>query len=322
MTPRALFGAMLALVLSAGAVEAQAIPKMSGLPWASGANKPPPADFGRWRGRPVDVHTRYFAITTWELMRLSANAKPTAGAVSVIGLAMLPETHRGQLAQCAAGAFDRQITAIRDHMMIRGWRGSYIRLGWEANRVPGSPGHAFAWAATGDGTSWRACFRRWAGILNPGVKNFPLVWNMANIGTFKHPIENLWPGNDVVDVVATQFYDRCPVSRTPAQFRARLDVKDKVGNPAGPLAWLKWAQARGKRWAMPEWGIGGSTTVCKDHGVDNPVFIQEMHAFLRANATAVAFESYFGGADSKTGTHALYPGSANPKAAAAYRNLW
>lgn len=311
----------LACLASAGAM-AQAIPKGSGLPWASGVTKPVP-DFGTWRGRRLDVHTRYFGIRDWEHIRLSANAKPTPGAVSVIGMAMLPNSHAGQLAQCAQGKFDKQIAAIRDHMLIRGWKGSYLRLGWEANRVAGSPGKAFAWAAQGDGTTWRGCFRRWVQVMNPGgVKNFYFVWNMANAGTFPHPIAKMYPGDDAVDLVATQMYDRCPPITSDAEWNKRVNAKDKYGNPAGPQSWLNWAKARGKKWAVPEWGIGGSKTVCKTPGFDNPFFMKKMHAFLKANAAHVLFDSYFNGTDSNTGTHVLYPGGANPKAAAVYRSLW
>lgn len=318
---RRLAGALLLGLLATPAVQAQQhVTIRSGLPWASGVTRPGPA-FAAWRGRPIDVRSVYFGVSNWSHMRASANSRPDNRMV--VGMGMLPYSHAGQLQQCAAGAFDAEIRGIRDKMLANGWQGSYVRLGWEANRVPGSRGKAFAWAALGNGTSWRACFRRWVGILNQGSrKNFQVVWNMANQGTFPHPIDRMWPGGDVVDVVASQFYDRCPPITSDAQFQARLNGRDRWGNPAGPKAWLEYAKAKGKKWALPEWGIGGSRTVCKAHGFDNPFFIQKMHEFLRANAAHVAFESYFNGADSTTGTHELYPPLANPRAAAAYQQLW
>ena len=316
---RFLAGTLLLGLIATPILPAHAVKIRSGLPWASGVNKPAD-EFGRWRGRPIDFRTVFFGKTSWEHMRNSANGGP--GHQAVVGLGMLPYTHAGRLAQCGQGAFDAQIRAIRDNMLNKGWKGSYLRLGWEANRVPGSPGKAFPWAAQGDGTTWKACFRRWVGILNPGVKNFFIVWNMANAGTFPHKIEKLWPGNDVVDVVGTQFYDRCPPITSSAEFQRRINARDRRGNPAGPKSWMDWAKARGKKWAMPEWGIGGSKTICKQHGFDNAFFMREMFNFLKANAGNVSFESYFNGADSHTGTHALYPTVHNPKAAAAYQRLW
>jgi hypothetical protein len=290
----------------------------SGLPWSSGVTRSS-GGFGAWRGRPIDVEAVFFGKRTWKHIRATGKSRPGRVRMS-IGFPMLPVSHRGQLQQCANGAFDPWIRDIRDTMLANGWGGSYLRLGWEANRVDHS---LFPWAAKGNGRSYVGCFRRWVGILNPGRrKNFTIVWNMANEGTFPHSIERLWPGSDVVDVVGSNFYDRCPTITSDAQFRQRVSERDKWGNPAGPKAWIEWARARGKKWALPEWGIGGSRTVCNRPGKDNPFFITKMHEFLRANARHIAFETYFNGRDSHTGTHALYPSRANPKAARAYRGLW
>jgi hypothetical protein len=297
---------------------AQQIPVQSGLPWPSGVTTPVES-FAAWRGRPADVRTIFFGKKTWDHIR--ATGKTTPGPVPVaIGFPMLPITHAGQLEQCAAGAFDPQIRAVRDTMLAHGWKGSYLRLGWEANRVDHS---LLPWAAKGDGASYSLCFRRWVGIMNPGrVKNFYFVWNMANRGTFPYPISRMWPGSDVVDVVASNFYDRCPTSTTDAEWEARLDARDQWGNPAGPRAWLQWAKSKGKRWAMPEWGIGGSRNACRLHGFDNPFFIRKVFEFLQANAADVVFESYFNNEEDTTGTHTIHPMDANPNAAAAYRDLW
>lgn len=307
-------------VLAATSVAAQSPPSInaSGLPWASGVTRPVEA-FAAWRGRPVDVRTVFFARKTWESIRSSANARPGPTRLA-IGFGMLPNSHAGQLEACAAGAFDAQMRGIRDKMLVSGWKGAYIRLGWEANRVTRS---LYPWAAKGNGNSYVGCFRRWVGILNPGgVKNFPIVWNMANEGTFPGKIEGLWPGDAYVDVVGTQFYDRCPPITSDAQFEARVNKRDKWGNPAGPQAWIDWARAKGKKWALPEWGINSSQTICAQPGFDNPFFIRKMHEFLTANAEHVEFESYFNGSDSPTGGSELYPTNFHPRAAAAYKDLW
>ena len=139
-----------------------------------------------------------------------------------------------------------------------------VRLGWEANNEG-----SFPWAATGDGSSWKACFQRWVDILNPvgstGIrqKRFLVVWNMANRGTITYPIDNLWPGGDYVDIVGSQYYDRCPPlpDGDKYAFEARLDARTHSNNPAGPRAWLEYAKAKGKPYAMPEWGIGGARSV-------------------------------------------------------------
>lgn len=314
--PQRLAGAVL-LSLIATSAAAQGGPTSSGLPWVSGVNRPA-SGFGEWRGSPLDLRTVYFGKRSWDHTRASANARPNAPRMA-IGFPMLPNPNAGQLEACAAGAFDGQMLAIRDKMLGNGWRGSYIRLGWEANRVTRS---RFNWAAEGDGSSYVGCFRRWVGIFNPGgTKNFQFVWNMANEGTFPYSIDKLYPGNGYVDVVGSNFYDRCPPMTTDAQFNARVNARDKWGNPAGPQAWINWARARGKKWALPEWGVGGSTTICRRPGLDNPFFVKKTHEFLRANAGSVAFESYFNGSE-PSGSYVLYPPNRNPKAAAVYQQLW
>jgi hypothetical protein len=175
-------------------------------------------------------------------------------------------------------------------------------------------------------------------------KNFVMVWNMANRGTFPHPIEKLYPGDDVVDIVGSQFYDRCPPlpAGDEAAWQKKLTMFDKWGNPGGMLRWMEWAKRRGKKYATPEWGVGGPEDICRKPGIDNAYFVRKMFDFYRANAANVAFEAYFNGhgfANDRKGSHMLFapgpaapaPGSAgylayvhryNPLAASAYRTLW
>lgn len=314
---RLLAGILLLWAFAASASAQSFVEIRSGLPWASGVTRPGAA-FGAWRGSPIDLRTVFFGKLNWNHIRASAKTRPDTPRMA-IGFPMLPVTHRGQLAACASGAFDGNMREIRDAMLANGWKGSLVRLGWEFNRVDHS---VFPWAAQGDGSSYVGCFRRWVGILNAGAKNFVIVWNAGNEGTYPGPIERLWPGDSYVDIVGSNFYDRCPPMRTDAEFEERVNRRDKWGNPAGPQAWLAWAKARGKKWALPEWGVGGQTTGCNKPGFDNPFFMRKLNEFLRANAGQVAFESYFNGRVNATGSHEIYPAIYNPKAAAMYQQLW
>jgi hypothetical protein len=300
---------MLALLAGGSAQE-----NPSGLPWKSGTTKP--LEFGSWRGRPLDLRTVFFGKRDWNHIAASAKTRPNAPMMA-IGFPMLPESHRGQLEQCAAGAFDQQMRQVVANMRANGWAGrTFVRLGWEMNRVDRS---TFPWAAIGDGSSYVGCFRRWAEFFG---EDFVLVWNVANAGSFPFPIDNLYPGDDVVDVIASQYYDRCPPITNQAEWDARASAVDRWGNPAGPNAWRQWALAKGKKWAVPEWGIGGSQTVCGRPGIDNPYFIAQMSRMFWGRRADIAFEAYFNGSDSPTGTHELWPGTANPASADAYRQRW
>ncbi len=178
-----------------------------------------------------------------------------------------------------------------------------IRLGWEANNEGSYP-----WAATGDGSTWKTASS--AGSTSSTRSHddtrarsaSSIVWNMANSGTITYPIDNLWPGNDYVDIVGSQYYDRCsPLPEGDRYaFEARIDARSYSNNPAGPRAWLEYAKAKGKPWAVPEWGIGGPRERCAEPGIDNPYFIRKMYEFFWNNAADIAFEAYFndiGGAD-------------------------
>lgn len=310
------------------------VPKPSGLRWASGITNAPVAAFGRWRGRPVDVYATFHRKDSWD--GIIANSKvfiSRRGPLRVVGFPMLPQTHRGQLPQCAAGAFDAEITRIRNTLLRHDWGGSWLRLGWEMNRVEGgNTGGAFPWAAlvSDKGSSYIRCFRRWAAILNPrpGAKNFTLVWHPGTGGSFPYSIERLWPGGDVVDVVATNAYDRCPPSRTAAAWDARQLARDRWGNPAGLVSWQAFARGKNKPLAIPEWGVGGELTRCPEGGgFDNPLHIRKMWAWLSANAGRgpgkVVLESYFDHVDA-TGSFVVFDPAERvlPRSSAAYRALW
>ena len=350
-------------VAAAAAAEPIVSASRSGLPWPSGVftSTPTTRAMEAWRGRPFDVETLFFGTLTWQHMISSAGVlkskMPGLPSRLIVALGMVPVDHVGRLEECAAGQFDPFIRALTSAMLANGAAAAsaagkpvLIRLGWEANAVESG----YPWMATGDGTSWRDCFRRWVDILNPitdaaatppaRTKNFLIVWNMANRGSFKHPIDNMWPGEDYVDVVASQFYDRCPPlpEGNQTEWARRLLLRDAHGNPAGPLAWLDYARAKGKPYAMPEWGIGGPNDVCGRPGTDNAHFMARMYGFFQTIAPDLAFESYFNGHgfinDSK-GTHKLFaldpafpdPASPdylayvqryNPQSATTYRTLW
>ncbi|MFO1073290.1 MAG: hypothetical protein U1E17_11595 [Geminicoccaceae bacterium] len=357
----------LAPLLSAPAQAAQPpIEIRSGLPWASGALNSG-APFETWRGgRVEDVKTVFFGLMSWQHMAASAGGLSFRLPQNqmVVALGMLPQDHAGELQACADGAFDPQIRTVVAGMLgngglaaFRAGRPVIVRLGWEANNT----NSVYPWRVVGDGLSWRDCFRRWVDILDPKVDadgdpatpperagHFRIVWNMANRGTFNYPLDNLWPGDDYVDIVGSQFYDRCPTVRDgdEAGWQQASNGRTKSGSPVGPVAWLAFARSKGKKYAVPEWGVGGPDTVncgsSTDKGYDNPFVVRKMFEFFAANAQDIAFEAYYNGhgyGEGERGSHMIFdPGPAypsplapgyldyverfNPKASAMYRQLW
>lgn len=293
--------------------------------WPSGMVSEDPEQVQAWRGSAVTVVTRYFGKRSWEHLISSTGADPVPGALNVIGFPMLPDTHRGELARCAAGGFDSQIRQVGEAMVRRGWSDAVIRLGWEANRVArdrrGRGSGGFAWAAEGDGSTFVGCWQRWVDVLDETGGSFQWAWNMANDGNYPGPVTDLYPGDDYVDMIGANFFDRCPPVSDKASFDEKLDKLDEHGGPAGPRAWRDFAREHGKPYILPEWGVGGSQTVCRLPGLDNPKFIALMHGFFSEAPDEIGFECYFGGRENSTGTHELMRG-ANPLSASMYKRMW
>lgn len=318
----ALLGALLLAPAAAQAGVAWGEAK-SGLPWASGANGGLD-ELERHRGLRLDLRTMFLSLRNFpDMVRDTAYARKLvrAGSKVVVALGLMPQSHRGQHVACARGRFDGYIRGVARGLVEAGAPGAILRLGWEANRMDGFP-----WAVTGDGRSYKACFRRWVSALRatPGQR-FTIDWNMAQRGTFPLHIDRMYPGNDVVDVIGVQNYDRCPPVRTEREWEEKTKATTRSGSPAGLDTWLAYAKSKGKRLSMPEWGIGGPRGVCREPGIDNPFFIRKTHEWLRANARWIAYEAYFnghGGPSARRGTHKLAPASHNPRSAAAYRSLW
>lgn len=296
----------------------------SGLPWASGTSNASPV-FERWRGTPVDVRTVFMSINNWRNMVRSgtwAANRGIMGARTVLAQGMLPETHRGRHRECAAGLYDAYMRQLGANLVASGLADAVIRLGWEANRMG-----SFPWAATGNGASYKACFRRWVAVLRatPGQR-FLIDWNMGARGTLPYHLDRIYPGSDVIDIIGVQQYDTCPPVRTEAEWQRKMHTYNKkTGSPYGLATWLAYAKSKGKPLSIPEWGIGGRRSLCRQPGFDNPFYIKAIHDFLRANAESIAYESYFNGDaghNPRRGTHQLFPTAYNPRAAAAYRSLW
>ena len=127
----------------------------------------------------------------------------------------------------------------------------HIRLGWEMN------GSWFPWTIHGGRHElYKSAWRRAVGNFRTVDADFLFEW-CTNQGTSGANPELAYPGDDVVDIIAQDFYwnnddprydDTDPVKAFAA----------KLHQPHG-LAWLAaFAAARGKPIAIPEWGVKGN----------------------------------------------------------------
>lgn len=281
--------------------------------WVGGRpNVPAWSGFGQWRKAPVDVVLGYNANTTWEAMKNDGNIALFAEfpGTLVYGVGLVPSSG-GSLREVREGKHDDVWRATAAGLIKHGRQRSVVRLGLEAN------GTWFPWGAKAEtAEDFKAAFRHVAEILRQEGAE-PLITFDIGCGVGltgdsdpQAPLQRLYPGNDVVDLIGCDIYD---------------DKHGGVGNPMaqgrasrGPSLndVLDFAKNHGKKMVVPEWGLD------RNYGAgDNPDFIKGMYGFFDQNADHIALEIYFneGGSDIKS---SLWEPNQNPRAAAEYERIW
>lgn len=288
--------------------------------WLGGALDAKTAQaFGRWRGRPVDVLTAYPAYATWEELATSEWHVATWDGLDAklgYGLPLLPSDEAATLAEVAAGDHDDVWRSIA-RILVRHDRGhGYVRIGLEAN------GTWFPWGATAKtAEDFKAAFRHVAQVMGAVAPRLEFVFDISCgvplTGAEEDrmaPLERLYPGDDVVDVVGCDHYDSWSLAATDESGWEKS--QKPPGGPGLPEV-ADFARAHGKSFAVPEWGL----TSRASHGSgDNPYFIERMFAFFYAQRDVLAFEAYFdepGALESS-----IFQEPQNPKSAEVYRELW
>jgi hypothetical protein len=231
----------------------------------------------------------------------------------VVSLPLLPQSERGQFARCAGGAFDSYFRSIGANLKKAGAQSTIVRLGWEANI--GSDSHAWGVDNAGQIPAYKACWRRAAQALKSGAGgSIKMEWTNAKKGSM--PALQMYPGDDVVDLWGVHYYDSGPEKKTQALWDQYAKMSFR-GSPWGINTWLSAARAHGKKLGIGEWGIwnqGGSSAAA-----DDPVYMENMYRFLKANASSIAYETYF---NAMADQHTLCPSTRFPKSAATYKSLW
>lgn len=265
-------------------------PITSGLSWRSGASDED--DFGRWRGRAMDVRVVFVQHDNWGQMLnqlrnpfFKGNCQQTP--LCVVSVAMFPRDKAGQFRQCAAGAFDASHREIAN-LITAARQGAIIRLGWEGNSNGSHPWRIGTQSNVGP---YKDCYRQLARIYRgAGLR---MEWTVAKNGIVD--AYSTYPGDDVVDFWGLHYYDSGKVGKTPTQ---------EIGE------WLSKARDHGKKMNVSEWGVWTRG--------DNADYIRDMNAFFRANAAYIGYENYY----NKNSSHQLHPSTKFPDARKAYADLW
>lgn len=289
----------------------------AGIPvaWHSGAAGDTAVDgsFAAWRGEPLQIMGTW-NDTTAASQRDIGTLSTYAGWNGDLDLAIGALAPGESWSQAASGAYaDRWTQAVRNIRAARSGKPGmvYVRFAHEMT------GDWFTWKVnSGNVADFKTAWRLFHGILKREYPRAKLVFSPNDGNHSDVSVDQIWPGDAVVDVVGPDTYDGYPNHTSESDWQEWLTAE---GNgPKGPGAWRAFAAAHGKPLAFPEWGI---------RNMDNPFFITKMHEFLascapRPGDTDLAgkciYDIYFNITNSGNAGFKVY-GGPNPRAGDAYR---
>ena len=234
----------------------------------------------------------------------------------------------------ARGEYNSYFKDLAENLVKYQLTDTIVRPAWEFN------GDWYTWRAKGKEAAFAEYWRQIVTTMRaaPGAEKLQFCWN-PTLGDQQFPAEQAWPGEAFVDYVGVDVYDETwnadtypwPTDASAAEIeRRQKKVWDDwiMGSRWGLAFWAKFAREHGKPLAIPEWGL-----VRADHGhggLDNPHFIERMHAFIADPANGVAFHCYFD-VNTSDHWHQLSPGVSSsgqqegtqfPVSAARFRELF
>ncbi|MFP2958008.1 glycoside hydrolase family 26 protein [Myxococcus sp. 1LA] len=229
---------------------------------------------------------------SWQLNAWGAWVKAKAGRRLNYSVAMFP-SGQGSLATCATGAYDFRFRNLANNMANAGLQRSIIRVGWEFS------GSWMPWySGNGQQANFAECFRRIVTAMRTAQPNagFEFDWN-PNYDISSADLLATYPGNAYVDYIGFDLYDQgwngrypIPAGCTGACRQERWEQNWNIQFAPALTKFRDFAQPRGKRLSVPEWGVNDAATT---GGGDNTYFVQQMLSFIFNPANNVGYHSYF-----------------------------
>jgi len=276
---RAFAALLLPLALSSGAAARDlAVYKGAG---CIGAEKL--SEYERFIGRRVDRVVDFLPNASWQDTKGAADwllrCWRKTGHKLALSVPMLPRDG-STLDAGADGAYDQHYRELAALIVSHGYGDAILRLGWEFN------GDWYTWAAAKNPEAFVRLWRRIVSIMRevPGAR-FRFDWNPV-LGRQKIPPDQVYPGDDVVDIIGLDAYNQTWNARANTPELKWLDLLDQ---PFG----LKWhrefAKHHGKPVSFPEWGTG--TRPDGRGGGDDPYYVARMAEWIAGSD--LAYQGYW-----------------------------
>lgn len=253
-----------------------------------------PWQLSNWQGSPFTM--------IWAVPMVPCGAPATQCATNV-----------SAFDEVANGGADSYYKTLAQNLVSTGFGSSDIRLGWEFN------GNWMGWSICNQNGSG---LTSWAGDFVPAFQNivtsmrsvsganFKFIWNPLDSSNVSCPganLENFYPGDNYVDMVALDVYDGIGASTSDAARWTDMLNGVNSGNytAVAPnsingqgfqgygLNWLAaFGKQHGKEIGLPEWGLDSSGM--NGGGGDDPYFVTQMADWIKANATGPAIYWNYG----------------------------
>jgi hypothetical protein len=265
-------------------------------PW--GSSKIPA--YESFLGRPVAYaldfqDTDTVSNQTWP--NWQADAWRQAGKTVILGTTgVWPGT--GSWAQAARGDYDAHWRTLGERLVATGQAGAVLRGAHEFN------GGWFPWRVQpGQQADFIAAWRRWVTIMRsiPGQR-FSFDWNpTVGVEQLTNP-ESAYPGDDYVTRIALDVYDgwyprgwRPGIDAPPTTAERDAMWNEILNGSRGLRFWRAFAESRGKRLSLPEWGLRlwDEGSGFSHGGGDNVAFIERMHAIISDPAWRIDYHAFW-----------------------------
>lgn len=234
--------------------------------------------------------------------------RPGGSRTLVLTINLVPNSvakQPGWRARCAAGRFDADARLLARNLAAADLGRSVIRLGKEMNGP-----WELDWIGTTKATwhAWAGCFAHLVRAMRavPGA-HLRFDWNV-NANYEDIPLQEYYPGDDVVDIIGIDAYDEASIVLPPVGSPQRWAVLSS--EPLGLDEVAAFARAHHKPLSIPEWGTLGTKG-------DDGAYVTGIGRFVATHD--VAYQCWY-----DAGNNHIFQLSARqaPRSLAAYRQAF